>query len=226
MESLLHLGISLVLNLILFTLLSFYLFVKVDISSTPPLPVYLEELPQEEVKFASGKQPATLKAKSGGIVKRGREKVEASPMQVEREKGDVQVPAGASKEEEPSLLQDIEQRIKGKQREISEEGSKGSELGNIVAIVSPSGVGLSGSGRSTTYIPPLPKIDSDEPLSVLKIRIWVEPSGAVSKAQIVQRSGSPQVDQKMLEFVRGIRFEAIRNNTVQTGIITFRFKGG
>ena len=96
----------------------------------------------------------------------------------------------------------------------------------MVAVVSSSGIGLSGSGRPAVYIPPLPKVASDEPLSVLKIRIWVEPSGVVSKAQIVQRSGSPQVDQKMLNFVKGIRFESIRDNIIQTGIISFRFKVG
>ena len=36
------------------------------------------------------------------------------------------------------------------------------ELGDIVAVVSPSGIGLSGSGRSAVYIPPLPKVVSDE----------------------------------------------------------------
>ncbi|MDW8096341.1 MAG: energy transducer TonB, partial [Aquificaceae bacterium] len=64
------------------------------------------------------------------------------------------------------------------------------------------------------------------PLSVFKVRIWVEPSGVVSKVQIVQRSGSPQVDQRMVEFVRNIKFEPIKENIVQTGVITFRFKGG
>jgi len=103
---------------------------------------------------------------------------------------------------------------------------KEAELGDMVAVVSSSGIGLSGSGRPAVYIPPLPKVASDEPLSVLKIRIWVEPSGVVSKAQIVQRSGSPQVDQKMLNFVKGIRFESIRDNIIQTGIISFRFKVG
>ena len=42
-----------------------------------------------------------------------------SPMQVNREEGEVQVPKGGPKEE-PSLLKDIEQRIRGKQKDIKE----------------------------------------------------------------------------------------------------------
>ncbi|MFN3975750.1 MAG: energy transducer TonB [Aquificaceae bacterium] len=227
MENLLHLAVSLVLNLILFTLLSFYLLVKVDVPSKPPLQVYVEDIQKtEEVKLIRGRQVAAQRPKGGeGTVKRGMEKVSASPMQVDREEGDVQVPKGIPTEE-PSLLKDIEQKIRGKKKDIEEEGVKASELGDMVAVVSSSGIGLSGSGRRAIYIPPLPKVASDEPLSVLKIRIWVEPSGVVSKAQIVQRSGSPQVDQEMLSFVKGIRFEPIRDNVVQTGIISFRFKGG
>ncbi|MFN3947404.1 MAG: energy transducer TonB [Aquificaceae bacterium] len=227
-EDLLYWLISLVLNLILFSLLSAYLFIKVHIPGpTQPLSLYVEEVPQiEEIRLTSGKSQALQKPKAGeGIVKKGKEKVDASPMEVLREKADVHVPAGEPKEE-TSILQEIEQRIKGREKEVEKEGSRGEDLGNIVAVVSPSGVGLSSSGRATLYVPPLPKIVSDEPLSPLKVRVWVEPSGVVSRVQIIQRSGSPSVDQRMLEFVKGIRFEPIREKVIQTGIITFRFKGG
>ncbi|MEN3029118.1 MAG: energy transducer TonB [Aquificaceae bacterium] len=226
-ENLLHLGISLILNLFLFTLLSLYLSVKVDGYKPEPLEVYLLEAPQVEgVSFTRGSQQTLQKSREGqGLVKRGADKAEASPLKVERRAGDVQVPAGIPKEE-PSLLREIEQKIKGKEREVEKEGTKAGELGDMVALVSPGGLGLSGAGRATLHLPPIPRIVSDEPLSPVKVRIWVEPSGFVSKAQIVQKSGSPQVDQKMLEFVKGIRFEPIRENIVQTGVITFRFKGG
>lgn len=146
-------------------------------------------------------------------------------MEVKREVGDIQVPAGTPKED-VSILREIEQRIKGREKEVEKEGVRGVDLGDIVAVVSPSGVGISSSGRATVYVPPFPSIYSDEPLSPLKLRIWVEPSGVVSKVQVIQKSGSPQVDQKMIEFVKGIRFEAIGERVVQTGIITLRFKGG
>ena len=228
-ERLLYLASSLVLNLIIFTLLSLYLFVKVEIKQkATPMQVYLEEMerPVEEIRFAGGKGATQERPKAGeGIVKRGQGKMESSPMEVKREVGDTQVPAGIPKED-VSILREIEQRIKGREKEVENEGVRGVDLGDIVAVVSPSGVGISSSGRATVYVPPFPKIYSDEPLSPLKLRIWVEPSGVVSKVQVIQKSGSPQVDQKMIEFVKGIRFEAIGEKVVQTGIITFRFKGG
>ncbi|MFN3599249.1 MAG: energy transducer TonB [Aquificaceae bacterium] len=228
LENFLYWAISARLNLIIFSFLSTYLFIKVHIpNSSPPLNLYMEEVPKiEEIKLESGKNQVLQKPKAGeGVVKKGKESVNASPLEVVREKGDVQVPAETPKKE-ASLLQDIEQRIRGKEKEVEKEGLSGEDLGNIVAVVSPTGIGLSGFGRATVYVPTFPKIISDEPLSPLKVKIWVEPSGIVSRVQIIQRSGSPSTDQKMLEFVRGIRFEPIGEKVIQTGIITFRFKGG
>ncbi|MFN3264447.1 MAG: energy transducer TonB [Aquificaceae bacterium] len=212
----------------MFTLLSLYLSVRIEVNSpTPPLQVYVEDMPlAKEIKLAGGRQGILHKPREGeGITKKGKDKAIASPVEVSREKGDIQVPAGTQKEE-PSLLQEIEQKVRGREREVEREGVKSADIGSITAVVSPGGVGLSGGGRATVYTPPLPRISSDEPLSPLRVRVWIEPSGVVSRVQIIQKSGSTQVDQKMVEFVRGIRFEAIRENTVQTGIITFRFKGG
>ncbi|MCS7262347.1 MAG: TonB family protein [Aquificaceae bacterium] len=214
LEFVLNLGVSLLLNLVLFTLLSAYLLVRLETVRPTPIQVYVESL--EEVKFAGGRE------RSVQTEKKGKERVEASPTPAGRQRENLPVPA----KEEPSLLRDIEQRIRGKERESERQGIKSPELGDILAVVSPSGVGLSSAGRGTVYIPPLPRIASEEPLSPLKVKVWVEPSGAVLRVQVVQRSGSPEVDQKMVEFVKGIRFEAIEENTVQTGVITFKFRGG
>ncbi len=228
LENSLYWGVSLVLNLIIFTLLSLYLSVRIEVKNpTKPMEVYLQEMPEiKEVKLASGRGTPNLRQQTGeGIVRKDRHLVSSSPMEVSRSTGDLQVPVGRPKEE-PSLLQEIEQRVRGREREIEKEGVRSADIGDITAVVSPGGVGLSGGGRAAVYIPPFPKISSDEPLSPLRVRIWIDPSGVVSRVQIIQKSGSPQVDQKMVEFVRGIRFEAIRENVVQTGVITFRFKGG
>ncbi len=228
LENSLYWGVSLVLNLIIFTLLSLYLSVRIEVKNpTKPMEVYLQEMPEiKEVKLASGKGTPNLKQQTGeGIVRKDRHFVSSSPMEVSRSTGDIQVPVGRPKEE-PSLLREIEQRVRGREREVEKEGVRSADIGDITAVVSPEGVGLSGGGRATVYIPPFPKISSDEPLSPLRVRIWIDPSGVVSRVQIIQKSGSSQVDQKMVEFVRGIRFEAIRENVVQTGVITFRFKGG
>ncbi len=228
-ETIINWGISILLNLIIFTLLSFYLSIKIElVSPATPLQVYFKDVPQtREIEFASGRQSVFHELRKGeSLTKKGRDKATASSVEVSRSTGDLQVPTGKPKEEEPSLLQEIEQRVRGREREIEKEGVRSADIGNITAVVSPGGVGFSGGGRATVYIPPFPRISSDEPLSPLRVRVWIEPSGAVSRVQIIQKSGSPQVDQKMVEFVRGIRFEAIRENVVQTGVITFRFKGG
>ncbi len=229
LENSLYWGVSLILNLIIFTLLSLYLSVKIELKNPPePMEVYLQEIPElKEIKLTSGKSTPIVKQQAGeGIIKKDRHLVSSSPMEVSRSTGDLQVPAGKPKEEEPSLLQEIEQRVRGREREVEKEGVRSADIGNITAVVSPGGIGLSGGGRATVYIPPFPRISSDEPLSPLRVRVWIEPSGVVSRVQIIQKSGSPQIDQRMVEFVRGIRFEAIRENVIQTGVITFRFKGG
>ncbi len=229
LENSLYWGVSLFLNLIIFTLLSLYLSVRVEFK--PPqklMEVYFQEIPEiKEVKLTSGKSTPVVKRQTGeGIVKKDRHLVSSSPMEVSRSTGDLKVPTGKPKEEEPSVLQEIEQRVRGREREVEKEGVRSADIGNITAVVSPGGVGFSGGGRATVYIPPFPRISSDEPLSPLRVRVWIEPSGVVSRVQVIQKSGSAHVDQKMVEFVRGIRFEAIRENVVQTGVIAFRFKGG
>lgn len=226
-EGMLRVGISVVINLILFTLLSLYLLVDTGGRAPTPIKVYLEEVPKvEEVKYIRKNLSLKQSTKEGKtLAQKGKEERKASPMEVERETGDVRVPEGKS-QEEPSLLKEIEQNIKGREKVVETKNAKSSELGEMVFTVSSEGIGLSKSGRATSYIPPLPKIISDEPLSPLRVRVWIEPSGVVSKVQIVQRSGSPQIDQKMVDFVKNIRFEPLKENILQTGVIIFRFKGG
>ncbi|MCX8076493.1 MAG: TonB family protein [Aquificaceae bacterium] len=227
-ENLLHLSISLVINLLLFTLLSLYLLVKVEMVALSTLEVEVRTMPQvEEVKFTlKGKTVSTTGGEGRKTSGNGTERLETAPMELNRDAGDVPVPAGPTKEE-PSILKDIEQRLKGKSKDVEREGVRSADMGDMSAVVSSEGLRqISGGLRSAVYIPPFPRIVSEEPLSVFKVRIWVEPSGVVSKVQIVQRSGSPQVDQRMVEFVRNIKFEPIKENIVQTGVITFRFKGG
>lgn len=230
LESILYLTSSLLLNLIIFTLLSIYLLIKPYlVEPVQPLRVTLEEPPihpkHMELRMQKEKTGVKPKGGEGTTTRKGKDLVSASPYAVESKEGDVALPSGKP-QEEPSLLEDIEKRVRGRLKEVDREGSPSREIGEVTAVISSGGVGLSGSSRGAVYIPPFPKLYSDEPLSPMKIKVWVEPSGTVSKAQIVQRSGSPHVDQKMIEFIKQIRFEAIKESGVQTGIITFRFKGG
>lgn len=226
-ETILQVIISVVINLILFTLLSLYLLVRTDGAPANPIKVYLEDIPEvEEVEYAKGNQrlkPEVEKDKP--LAQKGEEKKEASPVEVERKTGDIQVPAGKP-QEEPSILKEIEQSIKVREKVVESKSTKSDELKEMVFAITSEGISLTKSQRATRYIPPLPEITSDEPLNLLRVRIWIEPSGVVSRVQILQRSGSPQVDQKMVEFIRNIRFEPLKENILQTGVIIFRFKGG
>ena len=80
--------------------------------------------------------------------------------------------------------------------------------------------------RKILYIPPFPKLRATELPSTFQAKLWVEPSGRVSKVEVLRRSGVPEIDSALVQFLRSIRFEPIEGNIIQTGIITFRFKGG
>lgn len=231
-ERLLYWAISFFLNLILFSFLSLYLFVRTQaLNVSPPLKVYLQDLPQraEELKLKPRRDDKAPQAKKGeGIVDRGRQRVYSAPLEVEKRQADVPVPSGRSNEE-PSLLSEVEAKVRGRQAQVGEEGLRqgvSESLGNITAVVSSGGVGISGGSRGVVYMPPFPKLVSDEPLGILKLKVWVEPSGVVSRVEVLQRSGSLAVDQKLVDFAKRIRFEPISTNVVQTGVLTFKFKGG
>lgn len=231
-ERLLYWAISFFVNLILFSFLSVYLIIKhTNLELPQPLNLYLETTQEEvrELKTKLQREPKTARSREGeGVVNRGKDSAYSAPLEVERREGDTSVPAGKSKEE-PSLLSEIEAKVSGKNKEVNTEGQRqkvGEELGSITAVVSSGGVDIGGGSRGVVYMPPFPRLVSDEPLGVLRLRIWVEPSGKVSRVEIVQRSGSVFVDQRLVEFVKNIRFEPIGGNVVQTGILTFRFKGG
>ncbi|MGC8852360.1 MAG: energy transducer TonB family protein [Hydrogenobacter sp.] len=221
--------ISLFVNLIIFTFLSYLLLLRINLKEeTPPLNVSLETPKQitQEVKFSKGSQ-AYQKPKEGKhTLAKGKNTVNTTPMVVSKDKKDVPLPSGRETQEDVSILSQIEQKVKGR-KEIQEEGTKTKEIGEVSAVVSKGGVGFAGgSGRGILYAPPLPKLVSEELPSTLKVRVWVEPSGEVSRIEVLQRSGVPEIDQKMVEFVKRIKFEPIKENILQTGVLIFKFKGG
>jgi len=62
---------------------------------------------------------------------------------------------------------------------------------------------------------------------VVKIKIWVEPSGMVREGTLIEiSSGYPDLDQTVIKALKGWRFAPLPSNVVQEtqwGIITFRF---
>jgi protein TonB len=229
-ESLLEKGLyfltALVINLILFTLLSAYLlFARLSYEVNKPITLLLEEIPREEkVIFQKRTQRA------GGIKeklekdKRGKPVPSLPP--VETKSGDV--PIAPKETTEESILSEIEKKVKNQKAETTQGKSTVSEsFGEISGVVSGSGVGFTKSAtRKILYIPPFPKLRATELPSTFQAKLWVEPSGRVSKVEVLKRSGVPEIDSALVQLLMGIKFEPIEGNIIQTGIITFRFKGG
>ena len=229
-ESLLEKGLyfltALVINLILFTLLSAYLlFARLSYEVNKPITLLLEEIPREEkVIFEKRTQRA------GGIKENLKKDKGVKPVPslppVATKSGDVPI---ASKETaEESILSEIEKKVKNQKAEITQSKPNVSEiLGEISGVVSGSGVGFTKSAtRKILYIPPFSKLSATELPSTFQAKLWVEPSGRVSKVEVLKRSGVPEIDSALVQLLRGIKFEPIEGNIIQTGIITFRFKGG
>jgi len=235
-ESLLEKGLyfltALVINLILFTLLSAYLlFARFSYEISRPITLLLEETPllkeiprEEKVIFEKRTQRAGGTKEKLGSDKGG--KLVPSLPPVATKSGDVPV---ASKETtEESILSEIEKKVKSQKAEISQDKPAVSEsFGELSGVISGSGVDLAkGATRKILYIPPFPQLRATELPSTFQAKLWVEPSGRVSKVEVLKRSGVPEIDNALVQFLRSIKFEPIEGNIIQTGIITFRFKGG
>ncbi len=221
--------VSALINLFVFTFLAYILLLKVDIKpESSPINLFLENPAPvvEKVKFSRAKR-MEIKPKLGKhTIVKGKEEASTTPMMLERKDGDISLPTGKTTQEDVSILSDIERKVKGR-KESQEEGTPTKNIGEVNAVISGRGVGFGGgSGRGILYVPALPKFAVEELPSTLRVRVWVEPSGIVSRVEILQRSGVPQIDEKLVEFVRRIKFEPIKENVVQTGILIFRFKGG
>jgi len=229
-ESLLEKGLyfltALVINLILFTLLSAYLlFARLSYEVSRPITLLLEELPREEkvifekrTQRAGGTKEKPEKAKGGKPV--------PSLPPVATKSGDVPI---ASKETaEESILSEIERKVKSQKAEATQGKPTVSEsFGELSGVVSGSWVDLAkGATRKILYIPPLPQLRTTELPSTFQAKLWVEPSGRVAKVEVLKRSGVPEIDSALVQLLMSIRFEPIEGNIIQTGIITFRFKGG
>ena len=235
-ESLLEKGLyfltALVINLILFTLLSTYLlFTKLSYEVSRPITILLEETSLLEEVPREEKVIFEKKTQRAGGIKEKLEKAKGdkpvpSLLPVATKSGDVSV---ASKETtEESILSEIERKVKSRKVEATHGKPTVSEsFGELSGVVSGSGVDLTKSAtRKILYIPPFPQLRATELPSTFQAKLWVEPSGRVSKVEVLKRSGVPEIDSALVQFLRSIKFEPIEGNIIQTGIITFRFKGG
>ncbi len=225
-ENILYWLTSLLINLILFTFMSLVFLIKGHWEvKANTLNLFIQEPILTEFKTGGNRGKAASKGEVPAL--KGRQRSLTSPIKA-GEHGDYEVPKA---KEEPSkdvsVLAEVEKEVKSRRRQANESLQIGSkEVGSLTVVVGGEGVGLSSTGgRAVVHTPPIPKIVADEPPSPIRVRIWVEPSGVVSRVEILQRSGVPSVDRKILDFVKGVKFEPVEGQ-VQTGILTFKFKGG
>jgi len=225
-EEFLYWIISILINIIILSLLTTVFIVKVK--DTPEIyPLRVVDIRELEVKKPK-KQRSVVRAKSTAKktvsrTKRGaakKRKVGATVSQAHK-KGDVKVPV--QKEEDVSILAALEKKIESR---LKREKSRKKEVGSLSAVVTGKEVRIKGGTRSIVYTPPVPELVSTEFPSGVRVRIWVAPNGKVTKALLLQRSGNVNIDNTLLTYVRGIRFEKVEDEEIQVGEITFSFQGG
>ncbi|HIP42714.1 MAG TPA: TonB family protein [Aquifex aeolicus] len=220
-EQVLYFLISIFINLLFLKILFYYLF-NVNL----PQPQIYQALRVEikEVKVPS----LSKKAEKTKTTERNTEKAKKitepktlTAVEKSFEKGDVPVKVKQQKqEEEISILPELEKKIK---RKLAEREKLKKEIGEISAVVSKKNVEIKAGSRKLVYTPSAPVFKVKEFPSQVKIKIWVNPEGKVIKAIIVQRSGVASIDDKLLRFVKKLKFEEIDTFEVQEGVITFRF---
>ncbi|NPA32650.1 MAG: energy transducer TonB [Aquificae bacterium] len=213
-ENVLYFMISLLINLLFIKLLYVYIF-SVNLKppeSPPPLRVEIKHVkppppppPKKEKPARSAEEQKRGEAPPSGAVS-------AHP------KGDV--PVAEQKEESVSILPELEKRIRER---LAKRAQMRKEVGEISAVVGRKSVKIKSGTRKLVYIPPAPVFTVKEFPSQARIKIWVSPEGKVIRAVLLQRSGVGSVDEKLIEFVRKLRFEPIEEPEVQEGVITFRF---
>ncbi|MGC9144177.1 energy transducer TonB, partial [Hydrogenobaculum sp.] len=146
------------------------------------------------------------------------------------QKGDIKIPVVHHPPKAPpknvSVLSSLEKEIEAqrKQAQTDIEGAI-KQVGNLSATISSRGSYLHEGSRKLIYTPPAPIIRAGEFPAPVVLRIFVSPSGYVTRVIIIKRSGIAYVDREVVNYVRRFRFEPI-NGPVESGTITINFKGG
>lgn len=220
LEHFLYLLIAFLINLILFNLFFFFIL-NVPVTNQeelPPLKVEIQEV-SAPVRKAKKVEKNVKEPKAQRSVKKKQEST-AIPA---GEKGQIPVKTEERTQESVNILEEIKSRVL---KRLEEREKLAKEVGEISAVVSQRKLTIKAGSRKLTYVPPPPTFKVKEFPSAVKIKIWVDPSGKVIKAIILQRSGIAEIDNGLLKLVKKLRFEAIETGEIQEGIITFTFTAG
>ncbi len=224
-EEALYWSISIFINLILFTLLTTVFIIKVkEVPEFYPINLEIkriqvkEQKPPKSVKAVKAVSKKTVAKR--GVPKKGKNSVGAG-VSKNFAKGDVGVP----KEEDVSLLAELQKKISEKLKKEKKKPAK-KRVGTLSAVITGKEVRIKGGSRHIVFVPPPPELITREFPSKVRVRIWVDEEGNVVKALLLQRSGSANIDSALLSYVREIKFEKVEGSEVQIGEIAFSFLGG
>ncbi|WP_297887534.1 energy transducer TonB [Sulfurihydrogenibium sp.] len=79
--------------------------------------------------------------------------------------------------------------------------------------------------RSVIYKPPPPKITTSETVPSVRVKIWINPDGNVSKVELLTTTGDPQINSMIISYMKRWKFNRINSNEVQWATLTVRFGG-
>ncbi len=216
LEHIFYFLIALLINLILFNIFYFFVFhIPIpEIEEFPPLKVQIQEVTHPT--------PVTKKVKKPKTPEKKKAKPTRTPVPV-AEKGQIPVKAEEKVQENVNILEEIKGRVL---KRLKEREKLAKEVGEISAVVSQRKLTIKVGSRKLAYVPPPPTFKVKEFPSAVKIKIWVDPSGKVIKAIILQRSGIAEIDNGLLKLVKKLKFEPIDTGEIQEGVITFTFTAG
>ena len=80
--------------------------------------------------------------------------------------------------------------------------------------------------RKIIYMPPPPNIKVKIPIppKSVKVKIWIAPDGSVNNVILLKKTGDPNLDKAIIEYVKAWRFNKVNINENQWAITTIRFK--
>ena len=80
--------------------------------------------------------------------------------------------------------------------------------------------------RILVYMPEPPVIKTKLALlpRSIKVKIWITPDGTVSNVLLLKKTGDPNLDMQIIEYIKSWKFNKIEGNETQWAITTVRFK--
>lgn len=234
--------LSLIVHLVLFILLRLLPVKVLDFNYNQPIEITIEETKKEI-------QEKKVKIEQKVIHEEKKPKIEKQTVKTEEEKKEVRQntqkaetvvkkstsstteKSQGAKPSNPDMLKIDDENLKllnqlssssaaakegGKVK--SEEISFGESLSKI-----DSSVNGTASSRSVIYKPPPPKIVTSETLPAVKVKIWINPDGSVSKVELLTTTGDPQANATIISYMKRWKFNKISSNEIQWAVVTIKF---